>query len=84
MGNGAGVPSKDSRQIASTDSDHTTLQVTKTQNIGGLARLAEAKSKFMNTQGRREALRASKQVNHVQHNLYVIVNCFELYQLHTI
>ena len=61
------VPSKDSRQItAATEGDHATnMQVTKSQNIVGLARLAEAKSKFMNTKGRREALRASKQVGHV-------------------
>lgn len=61
MGNGAAVPSN-SRQIAAAESYHTTALVTKSQNIGGLARLAEAKSKFMNTKGRQEALKASKQI----------------------
>ena len=59
MGNGAAVASKESRQIAAVD--HET-PATKNQNIGGLARLADAKSKFMNTKGRREALRVSKQI----------------------
>jgi hypothetical protein len=58
MGNGAAVPSKESRKISTVD--HSTP---KNQNIGGLARLADAKSKFMNTKGRREALKASKLVN---------------------
>ena len=66
MGNGAAVPSKESRQIAAVD---PATPATKNQNIGGLARLADAKSKFMNTKGRREALRASKQVNYVQYKL---------------
>ncbi len=78
MGNGAAVPSKHSRQIATVESDHNTL-VTKNQNIGGLARLAEAKSKFMNTKGRREALKASKQVNYVQH--IRCSSCFQVYLL---
>lgn len=61
MGNGAAVPSKDARQIAPGEKDHTTVG-TKRQTIAGLARLAKAKSKFINTKGRREALKASKRV----------------------
>ena len=78
MGNGVAVPSKDSRQTASADHEHP---ATNSQNIAGLARLAEAKSKFMNTKEKREALKASKQVSTLIFIVNFIFQIFLMYIL---
>lgn len=77
MGNGAATQKRPGPSAGTPSADETTI--VPNQDIVGLARLAEAKNKFMKAKEKKEALNAFKQVELVFCvQLYSII-CYRLY-----